>query len=377
MAKIKNTKEKILNGGSGGATTVASTPLAEDRVPSLKAANPEPTLDDMKATPQLSQGWAGASPQQGADELPGMTLDQVNSFSRDLRSSDQIGKVAGLRTPSLSDDVKKGGVYAGSPEALQDVKTLNDINERLRKNDEDAATIEKRKKRNALFSAIGDGVAALSNLWFTTKGSPSADQSKTMSKAVQDTYEKEQALLERHRDKLLDNRARVLAQQRMNWYNHEQLKIRQQMADAQQKYQEARSNAERKRAEDYMKYLTQRNEILADEKEAEKKRADERAKHQNAKEDAVGAAAKTRSEAYASRIANQNYNNDRNTTDQIRKRQGRAYNPANDPGMVKVVEKDRVTGSTKTRWERKEAPKPKPTPKPAPKKKLKKNTLGL
>lgn len=40
---------------------------------------------------------------------------------------------------------------------------------------------EKRRRRSALFNAIGDGVAALSNLYFTTKGAPSVNYNATNS----------------------------------------------------------------------------------------------------------------------------------------------------------------------------------------------------
>lgn len=40
---------------------------------------------------------------------------------------------------------------------------------------------EKRRRRSALFNTIGDGVAALSNLYFTTKGAPSVNYNATNS----------------------------------------------------------------------------------------------------------------------------------------------------------------------------------------------------
>lgn len=49
----------------------------------------------------------------------------------------------------------------------------------------------KADKRNALFAAIGDGVSALSNLYFTTKGAPSVERGgKTLSEAQQAASDK-------------------------------------------------------------------------------------------------------------------------------------------------------------------------------------------
>lgn len=47
------------------------------------------------------------------------------------------------------------------------------IQQMNRKTAEKQADIDKRNRRRAIFGAIGDGVAALSNLYFTTKGAPS------------------------------------------------------------------------------------------------------------------------------------------------------------------------------------------------------------
>lgn len=55
---------------------------------------------------------------------------------------------------------------------------------------EDLEKERKRVRRNKMFAAIGDGISALSNLYFTTKGSPSAKQTPMLSDHVADTYQK-------------------------------------------------------------------------------------------------------------------------------------------------------------------------------------------
>lgn len=53
----------------------------------------------------------------------------------------------------------------------------------------------KRKKRAQIFAAIGDGLSALSNLWATTQGAPSAyDGKNTISGAINSKYEKLNAI---------------------------------------------------------------------------------------------------------------------------------------------------------------------------------------
>lgn len=57
--------------------------------------------------------------------------------------------------------------------------------------EEEKAKEQKKKRRDEIFSAIGDGVAALSNLYFTTQGAPNMYSGKnTMSEATRVRYDK-------------------------------------------------------------------------------------------------------------------------------------------------------------------------------------------
>lgn len=57
--------------------------------------------------------------------------------------------------------------------------------------DEDIAKERKKRKRDELFSAIGDGIMALSNLYFTTQGAPNMYTGKnTLSGATKVRYDK-------------------------------------------------------------------------------------------------------------------------------------------------------------------------------------------
>lgn len=101
----------------------------------------------------------------------------------------------------------------------------------------------KRQKRNALFAAISDGVSALSNLYFTTKGAPNAyTGKKTMTDAVQDRYAK---IRQDWQDNL--NKRNALGMQKYQLENAlEQTKLRQRQAnqEMQLKYQEYLLKAE-------------------------------------------------------------------------------------------------------------------------------------
>lgn len=92
--------------------------------------------------------------------------------------------------------------------------------------DEEKENRAKREKRDRLFSAIGDGVSALSNLFFTTKGAPSQGEGvKSMSDAAAEHYDRQNRNAEKRDNAILNkrlnyekaraDRIRVLTDQKM------------------------------------------------------------------------------------------------------------------------------------------------------------------
>lgn len=60
-----------------------------------------------------------------------------------------------------------------------------------RVSDEDMERLRKREKRNKIFASIGDGIAALSNLWHTTQYAPNSYSGEhSMTKATQARFDK-------------------------------------------------------------------------------------------------------------------------------------------------------------------------------------------
>lgn len=87
--------------------------------------------------------------------------------------------------------------------------------------EEELARQRKRQKRAALFAAIGDGVSALSNLYFTTKGAPSIpyDPQNTMSARNRERYERLKKEHEDNREKYFNILARMndISSNETNW----------------------------------------------------------------------------------------------------------------------------------------------------------------
>ena len=88
-----------------------------------------------------------------------------------------------------------GKDYVAPQEAGDKPDEYEQLMSRLRgeKEQQDRET-EKRRKRAAIFSAIGDGLASLSNLFFTTKYAPSAyNSANSLSEATKRRYDEIQA----------------------------------------------------------------------------------------------------------------------------------------------------------------------------------------
>lgn len=99
-----------------------------------------------------------------------------------------------------------------NPYRSNQIKTYEDMTRRLEdeerrlrpETEEQKAKREKRERREKLFAAIGDGLSALSNVYFTTQGAPDMSSKRTLTNAVQGKYDKMKADREADRDKYLN-----------------------------------------------------------------------------------------------------------------------------------------------------------------------------
>lgn len=79
----------------------------------------------------------------------------------------------------------------GKPKRMSYVDLFHALNPYRPETAEDRAKREKKEKREAIFSALGDGLSAMSNLYFTTQYAPNAyNASNGMSARTKDRWEK-------------------------------------------------------------------------------------------------------------------------------------------------------------------------------------------
>ena len=295
----------------------------------LDAANPAP--DGVVKTEPVVGGWAGGSdtkPQGNGQEPLSDGSQTINEHqllaletAPDGVATDEILNAGGhdgkLR---LNDSALKNGLWQGSPEALGYDKMIERMNlTRPVETDEERRARLKKQRRNSLFAAIGDGISALSNLYFTTQGSPSADQSKTMSKALTDRYDKEDKEREAEEKSRLSTLLSVLNQKRLAhtaWLNK---KNQAELIELRKKAAEAGNQAALKRIDELRRYHSELAQIERENKEAERKRKDEESKNRMQNDNKRTGIAQSKAAAYASGVANQNANRNRRTTIQAAK----------------------------------------------------------
>ena len=123
-------------------------------------------------------------------------IDKANAVNSGYGGDSDYSKDSGYSGTNSGDNVgvekktsdteERGDKYAG----LSYVELYNKLNPYEEQSDEDKKKERKKQRRERLFAAIGDGISALSNLFFTTKGAPSmVDGKTTMTGAVKARHE--------------------------------------------------------------------------------------------------------------------------------------------------------------------------------------------
>lgn len=286
------------------ATKEDKKPLIVPEAGNAAATDPKNVQDYAKPDNQVGAGWAGnqsatVSPSTGTTQNDGtktLSYDQVKEFEK-------TGTVSGRdpNNPNVGPggvNMKMGllpsgtnfGVLAGAPSQVV-IQHMLDA-ERKPRTPEEQENLEKKRKRDALFAAIGDGVSALSNLYFTTKGSPSADQSKSLSKAIRERDDKD----DKEYDTAMDRRMKLLKEQLADRNRIEELKIKEQLAENLKEHRANQhqigmdKNAETNRHNTVMEVQDKENKQAeakrkADKDKADKERQDKEADNRNKNRD--------------------------------------------------------------------------------------------
>lgn len=176
---------------------------AGQQMPTQKAVQPQ-----AQAQPQAAAG--NAQVQQATQQAAQPVIQQAQeeppyvSPTAHMSASEKVKYFTGedLNAPDNEDN----------PYRVSQIKTYEDMTRRLEdeerrlrpETEEQKAKREKRERREKLFAAIGDGLSALSNVYFTTQGAPDMSSKRTLTDAVQGKYDKLKSEREADRDKYLN-----------------------------------------------------------------------------------------------------------------------------------------------------------------------------
>lgn len=179
------------------------------------------------------------------------------------------------------------------------------------KSKEEIDAERKRERRNALIRSLGDGIGALSNLYFTTKGAPNVEQGESMTSTGEKAFEKRLKGWNDDRKNYIDNVVKIM-----------EAKRRQQTADQEGKYSSKKAQAQI----DYWANLfgLKKDEsdrdfnYKKDQDKKEQERKDEEEKRKQKESDERIADRKRRTAIYGSDVSNKNQNRNAKTAQGVR-----------------------------------------------------------
>ena len=161
--------------------------------PQVPQLNPQPPKEEQSKASQVMKG------------NPGNEAENVReAMSKPLATP----PVVDTKNPPKLADKGSGG---GAKRRMSYVDILNQTSGYKPPTEEEIERESKRNKRNALFSALGDGLTALSNLYFASKGAPDMTSKPLMSEKSEER--KERYRKEREADKAAYLKAYMKARQ--------------------------------------------------------------------------------------------------------------------------------------------------------------------
>lgn len=172
----------------GGSSTQAGTetsPVASvspsSTAPAEEARQKEVAPDGGLKPEAVSDGEVASTLQvQGKNEADGINLPEYHG-----KVMGEYGDIAIMEDGTIRRNGIAGPVYITPKSYEQQFRLINFANR------EEEEKQRKKEKRDKLFAAIGDGVRALSNLFFTTRGAPNMyDANNSMSQKTKERYEK-------------------------------------------------------------------------------------------------------------------------------------------------------------------------------------------
>lgn len=215
----------------GSADWVAEQDGGDNTTP----AAPKGTLD------WASQEPPAPAPAKGTQEWTEQNAG--NGESKPTPATDTAQKADDPAGVSAHNDAAASGGNANAVMGYdQQIATLTEAANKLKPETEEERKKRERKERSKqIIAAVGDGLMALSNLYFTTKGAPNMYNHETMSqqKPLQDKLDKLKKEREANADKYLQYSLKI------GDLNNDRAKTLREMEEQQERMRLAREKAQR------------------------------------------------------------------------------------------------------------------------------------
>ena len=199
------------------------------------SAAPKGTLDWASQEPPAPEPAKGT--QEWAEQNAG------NGESKPTPATDTAQKADDPAGVSAHNDAAASGGNANAVMGYdQQIATLTEAANKLKPETEEERKKRERKERSKqIIAAVGDGLMALSNLYFTTKGAPNMYNHETMSqqKPLQDKLDKLKKEREANADKYLQYSLKI------GDLNNDRAKTLREMEEQQERMKLAREKAQR------------------------------------------------------------------------------------------------------------------------------------
>ena len=196
---MATTVEDILGAGMGPVRqTFMGTQPQSTAVPAQPAGG-TPSTPAVEGTPTPTTTPAAAATVTGEATgvaEPAKTLSPPETDSQHQgphASTDRTREVTGVENVAVTDTEQTQTVSARqqTPPRMSYVELYQRLNPYHPPTEEDLEKERKKQKRESIFAAIGDGISALSNLFFTTQYAPNAyDPSKGMTAVTRARWDK-------------------------------------------------------------------------------------------------------------------------------------------------------------------------------------------
>lgn len=180
---------KVAQPNADGAPTITQGQLGKETGAPMPTVPVQPTQPKISTTPAPPKGGR----QTSVGSVPITKVDYAKTEQPAPPKKTPDVTIGTVRQMDGTTDFDKAAEKTNSKAVTGYGDILDKMIEASRKlmTAEEKAAQEKRHKRNQLINSIGEGISALSNLYFTTKGAPNAyEPSNSLTRKAQERYEK-------------------------------------------------------------------------------------------------------------------------------------------------------------------------------------------